>query len=158
MLWSRGEARLARRPHISQRLTWRICWRLRCRKVEYSSHRSGDGEEPWGPRQICSRLRLVFKRPGAFPTCASIPRQRRSTSRSALSSAPGLPARPVARPISRSMTRGPGPGSICASLSIRLSSTPPFPVLPVAHAARQGRSRFLGRAVAVASANCSRHS
>jgi hypothetical protein len=93
MLWSRGEARLARRPHISQRLTRRICWGLRCRKVEYRSHRSGDGEEPWGPRQICSRLRLVCKRPGAFPTCASIPRQRRSTSRSASSPAPGLPGR-----------------------------------------------------------------
>jgi hypothetical protein len=98
---------------------------------------------------------LACKRPGASPTCALMPRPRRSTSRSASSRVPSSLARPAARPISQSTTHGRGTGSIFASSSIRRLSTPPFPALLARSAARPDKSQFLGRAAAAASASCS---
>jgi hypothetical protein len=60
-------------------------WRPRYALAEYGSRRLADRRKPWGPRRVCSRWRLACKRPGASPTCALMPRPRRSTSRSAFS-------------------------------------------------------------------------
>lgn len=154
MLWLRREARLARRPKISQRQTRRICWPVPPSLAEYGFLRPADAEDLWDPRRACSRWRLACSRLGAS-RFASMLGASRSTSRSASSPAAGLPARPAVRPISRSTIRGPRRGNICASSSTRLSSTPPCPAFVVAHAARPGRSRFPGPAVAAGSASCS---